>query len=113
MRSSPPVPPDEFGDIIPAERSLKSHVAFGLRFRYGCTLSAVSEAPRTRYAKSGDVHIAYQVLGDGPTDVLLLVADFIPTDAWEEQPRLAHDNRGEGGISMMTAAMLVALGQPQ
>jgi len=50
----------------------------------------VSEAPRTRYAKSGDVHIAYQVLGDGPTDVLLLVADFIPTDAWEEQPRLAH-----------------------
>jgi hypothetical protein len=24
----------------------------------------------TRYAKSGDVHIAYQVLGDGPRDLV-------------------------------------------
>jgi class 3 adenylate cyclase len=28
------------------------------------------EAPETRYAKSGDVSIAYQVLGDGPFDVV-------------------------------------------
>src|SRR4051812_32969395 len=26
--------------------------------------------PRTRYAKSGDVHIAYQVVGDGPIDLV-------------------------------------------
>jgi hypothetical protein len=25
----------------------------------------MSDPPKTRYAKSGDVHIAYQVLGDG------------------------------------------------
>jgi len=24
----------------------------------------------TRYAKSGDVHIAYQVVGDGPLDLV-------------------------------------------
>jgi class 3 adenylate cyclase len=28
--------------------------------------------PETRYAKSGDVHIAYQVSGDGPLDVVLV-----------------------------------------
>jgi hypothetical protein len=28
------------------------------------------EMPETRYAKSGDVHIAYQVLGDGPIDLV-------------------------------------------
>ena len=33
-------------------------------------------SPVTRYAKSDDVHIAYQVLGDGPTD-LLFVPGFV------------------------------------
>jgi class 3 adenylate cyclase len=32
--------------------------------------------PRTRYAKSGDVHIAYQVIGDGPLD-LVVIPGFI------------------------------------
>ena len=31
--------------------------------------------PETRYAQSGDVHIAYQVVGDGETD-LVLVPEF-------------------------------------
>jgi len=28
--------------------------------------------PVTRYAKSGDVHIAFQVFGDGPADLILI-----------------------------------------
>ena len=32
--------------------------------------------PETRYAKSGDVHIAYQVTGNGPID-LVWVPGFI------------------------------------
>jgi pimeloyl-ACP methyl ester carboxylesterase len=28
-------------------------------------------APTTRYARSGDVHLAYQVIGDGPRDLVL------------------------------------------
>ena len=28
------------------------------------------ERPRTQYAKAGDIHIAYQVFGDGPIDLL-------------------------------------------
>ena len=27
--------------------------------------------PVTRYAKSGDVHIAYQVFGEGPVDLVV------------------------------------------
>ncbi|MQB00981.1 MAG: alpha/beta fold hydrolase [Actinobacteria bacterium] len=46
--------------------------------------------PQTRYAKSGNVSIAYQVLGDAPID-LVLVPGFVSHVelAWEE-PRLAH-----------------------
>jgi pimeloyl-ACP methyl ester carboxylesterase len=41
--------------------------------------------PETRYAKSGDVHIAYQVVGDGPVD-LVFVAGWIThlELAWED-----------------------------
>jgi pimeloyl-ACP methyl ester carboxylesterase len=34
------------------------------------------EVPQTRYARSGEVHIAYQVVGDGPAD-LVLVPGFV------------------------------------
>src|SRR4051794_33909456 len=30
-------------------------------------------APRTRYAKSGDTSIAYQTVGDGPVDLVLVL----------------------------------------
>ena len=44
----------------------------------------------TRYARSGSVSIAYQVVGDGATD-LVLVPGFVShvEVAWE-QPRLAR-----------------------
>ena len=32
--------------------------------------------PETRYAQSGDVSIAYQVMGDGPIDLILVPASF-------------------------------------
>ena len=31
---------------------------------------SVGTTPQTRYAMSGDVHVAYQVLGDGPVDLV-------------------------------------------
>jgi hypothetical protein len=30
------------------------------------------QPPETRYTKSGDAHIAYQVVGDGPIDLLFV-----------------------------------------
>jgi pimeloyl-ACP methyl ester carboxylesterase len=61
----------------------------------------VTETATTQYAKNGDVHLAYQVLGEGPIDLLLLEADFIPTDAWDEQPLLAHAIRRLASFSRL------------
>ena len=46
--------------------------------------------PETKYAKCGPVNIAYQVMGDGPID-LVLVPGFVShvEVAWE-QPRLVR-----------------------
>lgn len=35
-------------------------------------LGTVSSEPETRYAKSGDVYIAYQTLGTGPLDLVVV-----------------------------------------
>jgi class 3 adenylate cyclase len=79
------------------------------------------ETPETRYAQSGDVHIAYQVVGDGPLDLV-----YVPTwisqveHLWEERSvarfleRLASfsrlilfDRRGAGlSDPILTAATL-------
>jgi pimeloyl-ACP methyl ester carboxylesterase len=63
-----------------------------------------------RYARSGDVHIAYELSGNGPIDLLLVPDGMIPIEAFDEQPafrrfdeRLAsfsrvirYDRRGMG-----------------
>jgi class 3 adenylate cyclase len=38
------------------------------------------EVPKTQYARSGDLHIAYQTLGDGPLDVM-----FVPIPVWSSE----------------------------
>src|SRR6266536_5467769 len=50
----------------------------------------MSDPPKTRYAKSGDVHIAYQVLGDAPIDVVW-VPGFVSNVEYDwEHPRPAR-----------------------
>jgi pimeloyl-ACP methyl ester carboxylesterase len=50
----------------------------------------MSDPPKTRYTKSGDVHIAYQVLGDGPID-LVWVPGFVSNVEYDwEHPRPAR-----------------------
>jgi pimeloyl-ACP methyl ester carboxylesterase len=46
--------------------------------------------PETRYAKSGDVHIAYQVVGDGPRDLVLVAGWVSNIEVFWEEPRLAR-----------------------
>jgi pimeloyl-ACP methyl ester carboxylesterase len=50
--------------------------------------------PETRYAKSGDVHIAYQVLGEGPID-LAFVPGFVSNveATWQQPARAAFFRR--------------------
>ncbi|HXA89538.1 MAG TPA: adenylate/guanylate cyclase domain-containing protein [Mycobacterium sp.] len=53
----------------------------------------MAQAPRTRYAKCGDMDIAYQVLGDGPTDLLVLPGPFIPIGSIDEEPSMYRFHR--------------------
>jgi class 3 adenylate cyclase len=53
----------------------------------------VAQAPRTRYAKCGDLDIAYQVLGDGPLDLLVLPGPFVAFDSIEAEPSLHRFHR--------------------
>jgi pimeloyl-ACP methyl ester carboxylesterase len=43
-------------------------------------------APTTRYARSGEVHLAYQVIGDGPRDVVLSLDWASHLEVLWEQP---------------------------
>src|SRR5919198_2215776 len=46
--------------------------------------------PDTRYAKSGDVSIAYQVVGGGPIDLVLVPGFVSHLDVDWDDPRHAH-----------------------
>src|SRR3954463_6683768 len=47
-------------------------------------------APPTQYATSGDVSIAYQVVGDGPIDVVLVLGFATHLELQWESPPFAH-----------------------
>jgi pimeloyl-ACP methyl ester carboxylesterase/class 3 adenylate cyclase len=42
---------------------------------------------RVQYARNGDVHIAYQVLGDAPLDLVFVIGAFSHLDVMWEEPR--------------------------
>ena len=46
--------------------------------------------PETRYAKSGDVHIAYQVVGAGLIDLVLVPGFVSHVEGWWEEPLCAR-----------------------
>jgi class 3 adenylate cyclase len=53
----------------------------------------VALAPRTRYASCGEIDIAYQVLGDGPIDLLVLPGPLIPIDCVDMEPSMYRFHR--------------------
>jgi pimeloyl-ACP methyl ester carboxylesterase len=42
--------------------------------------------PVTQYAKSGDVHIAYQLFGEGPLNVIFVAPSYSNVEHWWEEP---------------------------
>lgn len=46
--------------------------------------------PETRYARSGELHIAYQVLGDGPIDLVWVPGWISNIDHYWEEPSVAR-----------------------
>ena len=45
--------------------------------------------PETRYARNNGLHVAYQLVGDGPVDVVLLTQWFSNIDSQWDVPPLA------------------------
>jgi class 3 adenylate cyclase len=54
------------------------------------TRDSFAVRPQTRYAKSGGVNIAYQVVGDGPTDLVYVPGWVSHVELSWELPDLAH-----------------------
>jgi hypothetical protein len=46
--------------------------------------------PETRYARRGDIHIAYQVVGEGELDLVLVSSWFSHLEARWDIPSFAH-----------------------
>jgi pimeloyl-ACP methyl ester carboxylesterase len=57
--------------------------------------------PETRYARAGDVHIAHQVLGEGPVDVVLADQWFSNMEAQWDVPPLADLRRRLASFSRL------------
>jgi pimeloyl-ACP methyl ester carboxylesterase/DNA-binding winged helix-turn-helix (wHTH) protein len=53
-------------------------------------LAPVIEIPRTHYTRSGDVNIAYQVIGDGPTDLVFVMGWVSHLDYFWTEPSFAR-----------------------
>lgn len=53
----------------------------------------------TRYARAGDVHIAYHLTGEGPLDLLLVPDGMIPIEAIPEEPSFDRFVRRLGTFS--------------
>ena len=47
-------------------------------------------APATRYARSGEIHIAYQVVGEGPIDLLFVPSWISQVEHYWEEPVVAR-----------------------
>ena len=46
--------------------------------------------PETNYAERGKIHVAYQVIGEGPSDLVLLWSWFSHLEGRWEIPSYAH-----------------------
>jgi pimeloyl-ACP methyl ester carboxylesterase len=64
----------------------------------------------TRYARSGDAHIAYQVLGEGGPDLLYLSSGTISIDSIDEEPGFARFHRGLASFSRLIRMDLRGIG---
>src|SRR5216683_1252546 len=62
---------------------------------------AVADLPTTRYVRSGDVNLAYQVIGEGPPDLVLVPGWVSNVECFWEEPRVARFLRQLAGIGRL------------
>src|ERR1700716_3463998 len=74
--------------ISPCSSVSSKSIAPG-RYRRGVGCG-IAMAPETRYARSGEHHIAYQVVGKGPIDVVYVPAWISQVEHYWEEPMVAR-----------------------
>jgi len=67
----------------------------------GPVADAHPATPTTRYVRSGDVNLAYQVIGDGPPDLVLVPGWVSNVECFWEEPRVARFLRKLAGIGRL------------
>ena len=77
---------------VTVRRGLESAGVVGSkgRGRSGRATSSSLETPRTHYARSGDVNIAYQVVGDGPIDLVFVMGWVSHLECFWTEPTFAR-----------------------
>jgi DNA-binding winged helix-turn-helix (wHTH) protein/class 3 adenylate cyclase len=82
------------GDDGETQRYIRTIHGRGFRFvgdAKTIDLQAASNAkPRTRYAKSGNIHIAYQVYGDGPVNLVIAPGFVSHIENYWDSPEMAR-----------------------
>ena len=63
--------------------------------------AAAPDLPTTRYVRSGDVNLAYQVIGEGPPDLVLVPGWVSNVECFWEEPRVSHFLRRLAGIGRL------------
>ena len=66
--------------------------------------------PETHYARSGEVNIAYQVVGEGPRDLVLVPGWVSNIEVFWEEPVVIQPS-GIGGSAMPSMACLMLAGK--
>lgn len=82
-------------------RAVATILSAARRSWHSTTAMAGADLPETRYAKSGDVNIAYQVLGSGPPDLVVVPGWVSNIDVFWEEPPLAQFLRRLASFSRM------------
>jgi pimeloyl-ACP methyl ester carboxylesterase len=59
------------------------------------------DTPTTRYARNGAAHLAYQVVGDGPIDIVLIESWVHHVEAFWAVPELARQRRRLAAIGRL------------
>jgi len=63
----------------------------------GCVI----DRPATRYARSGDLHVAYQTLGEGPVDIVFVAPGQTSVETAWDVPAMSRYLRGLAGIGRL------------
>jgi len=85
----------------PATEYVQTIPRRGYRFVGAVTTDAPDTTPRTRYARSGNVNIAYQVIGDGPIDLVFVMGWVSHLELFWEEPSFARFLRRLAGFSRL------------